>query len=1280
MTQFYKMMTTRKLLLAFVILLSLNAAAQKIEVRPHWEQPVKLIMGNESPSLAPSFVDAQYPDLPASILPAWSKRVTLPHGTGSVSIETDSVKYVPLTQEELSTLSNTIINDIPETRVSLMAENGKPVAVITVKPFGIDPATGMPSKVEYLGLNLKAVAAAATDTTLNIHQYAENSRMVIGDWYKLWVRQTGIHKLTFEDMKGMGMMVDGINPDRISVFGRGGAMLDESAGSGRFDDMTEISVKVVTANPGTFGPGDYVLFYAEGPVTWRQNPLTGRMDHSTHLYSDVIGYFITVANIPGKRIPVGEPVTYTANAFSTTYVATGVYENEVYNIMKSGRKWFSDKFDNYTRTLTLPDFNFPDYITSTDIQMGFGVAGKATQQMSFNILVNDVVVNNTTIGASAGENDFAKELATTQNFKTGSGNMKVKVQFNAPNNTANGWLDYVSFNVKSTLRFRGPQMNFRDPSSVGEGKVTEFTLESSQPGLEIWDVTNQAYAHRVIATQSGNAYKFKVQTPYLKEFIAFDGSSFLTPEFAGKVPNQDLHALGNYDMIIVAHPALRKQADRLAKLHNSRGEITVKVVSVYDIYNEFSSGHQDITAIRDFMKMLYDRGRTEGYPKYLLLFGNASYDFKERLVNNNNLVPTYESHNSVRPTASFLTDDYFGLLDDGEGRGPDTVLGLIDVAVGRLPVRTYEQAEQVVDKIEAYLTNKEATFGDWRNTLLIIADDEDRNTHLNQAERLCDRIEENYPLYNVDKIYFDAYRQNNTPGGGRFPDVNREINSMVDKGVLITNYIGHGGELGWADERVLEIVDINAWKNLNRVGLFFTATCEFSRFDDPQHTSAGELVFLNPEGGALAMITTTRLAFSSTNESLNLSFIDTVLKQSGQIPRMGDIIKYTKNDNSVSPNVRQLTLFGDPGLPMPMARYNVVTTSIVDPQTLSAVDTLSANGLVTINGEVRDYNGQTMSSFNGDISVKVFDKETTVRTLGQDIESFVTDFRVQKSVIYNGKAKVEGGLFSITFPVPLDIDYNFGKGKISYYATDGYTDAHGFYDDIIIGGAKDETVADETGPQIQLFVNDTTFVDGDLTSENPKLLVRLYDESGINTLGNGVGHDLTAVIDQNQYSSVLMNDFYVADVDSYQSGWAKYQYFNLDDGPHSVTVKAWDIFNNSSEATVNFVVKHDIRLDIDDVTAYPNPSNDKVWFRFKHNLFDAILNIEIEVYNSTGNLVRIINPGKVTASGYIVDEVVWDGRSDDGKILRNGLYVCRVKVLDRNGNSSAHSVKVLMAR
>lgn len=1282
-----------------------------------WEKPTGIVRGNESSISAPYFVRAEYPGLPDDLLPAYTKSVTVPGNTRTVEITLDSLVYMPFTSDELLLLHETFVPETPEAAVTIMYDQGIPLARITVKPFGRDPLTGRPAKLARFSYTLHTSTAlypefsnpassarsietsyetstdassnisshsissnSSGDTTFPVRQYAKHSRLVYGDWYKLWVRETGIHKITYDDLRNMGMILDGVNPANISMFGRGGSIMPETVGMSNYDDLTEISIRVVSANPTIFAPGDYILFYGEGPVTWKLNALTNRLDASTHPYTEAIGYFITAANYPGMRIPQADPVLVPNNATADSYTALALYEKEEISLIKSGRKWFSNKFDNYTRSLPLPDFNFPDFDPTAPVEMGFGLAGRATTQMSFNIKVNGEIINTTTIAKYTNENDFARELVSNQSFNATSGNMKVVVQFNPPNSAAIGWLDFISLNVRSKLRFHGPQMNFRDQLSVGEGKVTKFILEAESSILEIWDVTNHSYVHRIPTVKSGNIHNFSVHTPYLREFIAFDGSTFLKPEFEGKIANQDLHALKSIDMIIVTHPMLRKQADRLARLHNNMGEISAKVVSLPDIYNEFSSGHTDITAIRDFMKMLYDRGRINGTaPGYLLLFGGASYDFKDRILNNVNLVPTYESYNSIKPTISYLTDDYFAILDDGEGGG-ELVNGLLDIAVGRIPVRTLEQATDVVNKIEKYLTNQPETHGDWRNNVLVIADDEDRNAHFMQAESLCDTLEEYNPLYNINKVYFDAFVQNSTPGGGRYPDVNREITSHVDKGALITNYIGHGGEMGWADERVLEIVDILAWSNFNRMGLFFTATCEFSRFDNPQHTSAGELVFLNPDGGAVAMITTTRLAYSSTNQNLNESFIDTVFRKSGGIPRMGDVLKYTKNDNNVSANVRHLTLFGDPALPMALPKYSVVTTSIVDPVTLTVTDTLSANARVTVTGEVRDHANQTINGFNGEVFVKVFDKPTTVRTLGQDIESFEASFGVQKNIIYQGKAKVENGIFSITFPIPLDIDYNFGKGKISYYATDGVDDAHGYFTDFIIGGSKSVIEADETGPQITLYINDTTFIDGGLTSENPKLLAYLFDESGINTIGNGVGHDLIAIVDGDSYSSSLLNDFYVADRDSYKSGLARYQFFNLDDGPHTVTVKAWDVFNNSSVASINFVVKRDIRLNIDDVTAYPNPSKGEVSFRFRHNLFDAVLSIEIEIYDFQGELVRILNPGKIIADGYVIDEVKWDGLSNNGAVLRNGLYVCRVKVLDRNGNSSAHSVKVIMAK
>ncbi len=1275
------MRLSRLLFIWSVTILSLNTYAQHIAVKPVWDKPVKIVRGNDSAVMAPSFADAVYTKLPQSILPSHIEKIVLAPGTDKVSVVIDSLHYVPFTEEELLLIRDTYIANEPEVGAEVMYEQGNPVALIAVRPFGIDPLSGNPAKLEYFSLSVSSVQSDSI-TTAPAKEYAKNSRLSLGDWYKMYVTKTGVHRVTYDDLKNMGMNMEGINPDYITMFGRGGQMLKEVAGTGYQDDVTEIAIQVVTANSGVFAPGDYILFFGEGPVTWQYNSVTKRMEHAQHLYTDKIAYLITVAYTPGRRIVLAEPSATPVNNVSNHYTAVGVYEKEVYSLIKSGRKWFADKFDNYTREVKLPRFSFPDIDLTRQVVLGFGFAGKATIDMNFNILVNNKIVNTTKISRVTGPNSFGRDIISSKKFSPGSSDFDIAVQFMPPNSAALGWLDFITLNVPSKLRYRGPQFLFRDPESVGEDKITEFSLESDNDNLVLWDVSNHSYVHRLPLIKTDNGYKFKAHTYYLREFIAFDGSSFYTPEYEGRIANQDLHATKNYDMIIVTHPSLADQANRLVALHKKKGDITAHVVMLPDIYNEFSSGHPDITAIRDFMKVLYERGKESGYPKYLMLFGNASYDFKDRILNNNNLVPSYQSHNSVDPTVSFVSDDYFGLLDDGEGGGIDIVNGLIDLATGRLPVRTPEQATDALNKIEAYLFNDVETHGDWRNTILVIADDEDNNTHFNQAERLASKLKQEHPIYNINKVYFDAYRQNNTPGGGRFPDANRDITSRVDKGALITNYIGHGGELGWADERVLEIADINAWKNFDRMGLFFTATCEFSRFDNPGHTSAGELVFLNPDGGALAMITTTRLAFSNTNELLNTSFADTVLnKVKGESPRLGDIIKYTKNSRPASSNVRQLTLFGDPSMQMMLPKYSVVTTGMVDAATLNVTDTLSANKTITVSGEIQDDEGQLISSFSGDLYIKVYDKATTSKTLGQDKGSYVANFSEQKNVIYQGKAKINQGLFSATFPVPIDIDYNYGIGKISYYATDSITDAQGYYTDFTIGGFdKQQQHMDELGPQITLHINDSSFVDGGLTSENPILLVNLFDESGINTLGNGVGHDLIAVLDEDQYNFAVLNEFYLADRDSYKSGKAHYQFFNLDDGPHSVKVKSWDIFNNSSEATINFTVKRDIRLDIDDVTAYPVPSKGDVWFKFKHNLFDAALKIEVEIFNSAGTLVRVLDQGKVAAQGYMVDDLKWDGRDEKGAIVKNGVYICRVKVLDRNNNSSAHSVKVVLAR
>jgi len=1273
-------MKLRTVIVTLILILTAFTATAQLSkpVVLNWGAPASLLRGEDDPIDVLSFGEAQYLLLPESNLPSIVVRIPLPEGFDFAGFRLENIYYEPFTETEHTLLGGESLPRVPDASAEVMFERGRPWVYVTVLPFGTDPGTGLQAKVSGFTVSVDTYRGAGSEKQAALYPY--NSVLASGDWYKIYIKESGIYKLTYDDLSKLGMPLKNLNPAMIRLYGNGGRMLNETAGTERINDLAENAIRVVTAKPGVFAPGDYILFYGLGPNTWTLNPFSSRMEHNTHLYSDEGAYFLTIGLMPGKRIPEDQGPAEAENDLTSSYTDMRIHENDNINLVKSGRKWFGEKLDFYTRILNLPSFRFNNPVAGENVVLRYGLAARSTKgDVTFNILVNGENVASPKLIKILSDHEYAKEVTEVKSIPFSSDRMDVRIQFNPVSNTDLGFLDFVSLNVRCALTFSSGQMAFRDPRTVGEGKITRFNLENANTVQEVWDVSDPVNVRSLALQRTGSQATFKRNTEKLVEMIAFDGTSFLKVRTGEKIRNQNLHALGNYDMVILTHPDFAQDAKRLAHVHNDRGEISAVVVSIPEVYNEFSSGIQDITAIRDFMKLLYDRGKQWGYPKYLLLVGNASYDVKNRIPGNTIFIPTFQSENAVHYVYSFLSDDYFGILDDGEGGL--NASGLLDIGVGRLPVRTPEQSRIVVDKLIYYLENNADTHGDWRNTIVVPADDRDRNTHLDQAEKLVDTIELKSPDYNIHKIYFDSYVLESTPGGARYPDVNREIATRVEKGALMVNYIGHGGEVGWADERVLEIQDINAWTNYDRMGLFFTATCEFSRFDNPLHTSAGELVFLNPNGGAMSLVTTTRLAFASNNSILNLHFADTMFSPHTNVPpRLGDALRYTKNRSPNSQNTRHLTLFGDPSMRLPMPRFHVATTGVKNPVTGAAVDTLFANTLATVSGEIRDDDDMLMNNFDGIVYVKVFDKPSVVTTLGQQNLSFITQFNSLKNVLYQGKATVTGGKFEITFPVPRDIDFSYGQGKLSYYATNGVVDANGFYTGIRIGGAVQAETTDTEGPVIRLFMNDTNFVDGGLTSEFPRLVALLYDESGINTLGTGIGHDITATMDGDGYSSVVLNDFYVSDKDSYRSGRVNYQYFNLPEGEHTLSLKAWDVHNNSSTASIRFVVQRNIVLSVEGLTAYPNPSGGDVYVRFDHNLFDGKFDVEMQVFNSTGQLIRSIGPERIVSEGYVSGSIHWDGRSDDGIPARAGLYLCRLTIRDRNGYISRNTAKIILVR
>lgn len=1115
--------------------------------------------------------------------------------------------------------------------------------------------------------------------TKSITAYKDNSVLAQGDWYKISLDKAGIYRITYDDMKNWGVNMQSVNPAHIRVYGNPGGMLPQANAAFRYDDLPENAIKVVTATAGKFSSGDYILFYGTSPVVARYNAAEKCFEHVANNYSDKTYYFLNFDQGPGKRIGNAEQSAVPGNHVSTNFTDFAWYENDLYNLLKSGNTWFGERLDNLRPSFNLPLFSFPNADLSVPATIRYSVAGKSTQTGSFSLIVNGIAVDNP-VCESVGDQLFARLVTGRKSISLTTPDANVTLRYNLPNTSALGWLDYVELNVNRKLIFTGGQMPFADPATVGKGFVTTFTMSGVSADTKVWEVTDPLNVSIVNAAPAGSQLSFTLATDSLRRFVATDNSQFLAVTFTEKVANQNLHAKGYADMVIIVPNEFRAQAVRLGKFHITHDHLSVDVVAVQQVYNEFSSGAPDVTAIRDFMRMLYNRAPAGQAPRYLLLFGDGSYDNKSRLAFNTSFIPTFQTDESLNNLSSYGTDDYVGMYGQSEGLG---ARGSIDIGIGRFPVLSGQQAATAVDKAIYYMQNSPKNLGDWRNIVCFIGDDKDGDLHMMQAEQISGTVLRKHKEYNVDKIYLDAYKEISVPGGQRYPEVNTAINQRVEKGALLINYTGHGGEVGWAHERILELSDINSWDNLNNMPVFVTATCEFSRYDDPGISSAGEQVFLNPRGGGVALFTTTRIANAGDNIYLNQSFYDTVLSSyKGAYPRLGDIMAFCKNDNSQSPTIRNFVLLGDPALQLAYPKNQVITTKINNTDVSALPDSVKALSHVSLSGIVAGQNGNKLTDFTGTISIKVFDKPATYSTLGNDPTSPKREFMLQKNILYQGKASVVKGDFNLSFIVPKDIDYHYGFGKISYFAENGSSDAGGFYDNILIGGAERTSTADAQGPAIDLYMNDKAFRSGDIVGESPTVLAYLFDESGINTVGNGIGHDIVAVLDSNSSQTLSLNDYYVADKDSYKQGTVRYRFFNLAEGPHTVKIKVWDVFNNSAEAVVKFVVSKTIRISISDVLAFPNPTRFDlpVSVNFTHNLFDEQLDVRMDIFNLSGMLVYTMGPLTLQSGGYVAGPLQWDGRDVSGNDVRGGMYIYRIRAADHNSIVAEKSGKLIVVR
>lgn len=1224
-----------------------------------------------------------------NLLPVYTENIPL-SSPSTVTATLVNPVYTPVTVDNTQT---DFLTAEPKVSATVAYQRKKPSAYVEILPFRKN-ASGQVEKLESFTLRLTVTPKYQYK---DVTAYASNSVLSSGTWYKIAVTADGMYKIDYDFIKStLKVNPASINLNKLAIYGNGGGMLPDKNAISYPDDLLENPTLLVDNNSNNaFDEGDFLLFYGQMTDKWIYNTASSTFSHEKNLYSDKNYYFLTTDAGTGKRVATAAAAG-SPNKTITQFDDYAYHDSDEENTLKSGRTWVGDKMTSFANTKNF-SYNFPNLITETPVKLVSSIAAKTSYGSSTSVNVNGQnLITHIDGGINPGNlyPPGAIPLTSTANYNAGSSQINVGYTFNIsvdPTGTAATYIDWFELHFKRSLSLTGDAMAFRSIASVGAGSVSEFRLQNTNGNTRVWNVTNVGGIEQMPATLSGSQLSFTAATDNMQEFIAFNpNGGFSNPEYIGTVANQNLHSIGEPDMIIVTYDAFASASEELAAFHRTNEGISVSVVKVSEIYNEFGCGKSDISAIRNFMRMLYDRagGDTSLMPRYLLLMGDGSYDPKNRVPNNKEFVPTYQSYDSYGATSSYTSDDFFGLLDPTEG-GDITDSGQkLDLSVGRLPVETETEAWDVVNKIKNY--KKPSNSGpacveitsnnSWRNIVTFIADDEDYNTHLEGTENICEATRATYPVYNYDKIYLDAYKQLVTPAGDRYPDVSTAILNRLNSGSLIINWIGHGGETNWAHERIFNMAEIVQLQNKEKLPLFVTATCEFSRYDLPDRT-AGEWLVVNGKGGAIASITTVRLVYSNANEALNGKLFEYMFEPyQGRNPTLGELTMETKNTVVTDiNNTRKFVLLGDPALQINYPRYDVVTTQVNNVPIAQPHDTLKALSLVTIHGEVRDDNGNKMTSFNGVVYPLVYDKISAVTTLKNDPESYIKNFSLYKNILFKGKASVTNGDFSFSFIVPKDINYQYGNGRISYYADNGnYVDAHGYTSQIVIGGSADSFKADLIGPEMRLFMNDEKFVFGGTTNESPILLVKLIDSSGINTVGNGIGHDLVAELN-NDGNRILLNDYYESELDSFQMGAVKYPFSKLKEGRYTLKVKAWDIHNNSSEDFTEFVVANSAKLALTHVFNYPNPFTTRTQFMFEHNKPCDDLSVLIQIYTVSGKVVKSIQ-SEVRCDGYRVDDIEWDGRDDYGDLIGKGVYVYKVNVRDSNGQSAHKFEKLVVLR
>lgn len=1273
----------RKLILVFFTLIPFVTLSQiQGDITIEWLEKTEMSFGNAKINV-PQFAGSSYNYDPLKRTVSYILYLNETSTSDRNSVQITNVVYESITTSQLGDLDPLSVAKTPSASLKTNQSRDIKQVFLVLSPiikddFGFKRIKSFSYSISS-GSSSKIAQTYKTSTIIN-------SVLATGDWYQFYVEKSGVYKISKSFLQQLGFNVNSIDPKKIQIYGNGGRMLPLSNGTFYPTDLVENTIQIFGESDGVFNDDDYIVFYAEGVDTWSEESKT-----NNNLYDTKSFYYVTAQGNDGKRISNMIQPTGNSTLNLSTFDDYQFHEIDLVNIGHLGRQWFGELFEiNPDQEFS---FNFPNIDTATPVKLNIITASVAYTPTSFKVSANGQDVGTIPISALTTGSGILFNIGSLPSNTTFPGSESIKINLSYNNNSvpgSKGYLDYIKLTAKRKLQGYGKQFLFQyDLSSTSLG-IVSYDFSSAGGISQIWDVTDIQNITKV-ENASQASFSFKANLGELRKYIAIDAADYLTPLKTSKpkIANQNLkgtlfkNAQGQFqdiDYVIITPASLTTQADKLANFHRSYSNLNVKVITLETIYQEFSSGKQDIAAIRNCIKYIYDNASApEKRIKYVNLFGDASYDYKNRIPNNTNIVPIYHALNSNSlGESSFASDDFYGLMDANEGNVISS-FGGIDIAVGRMLNNDAAQAEEMVNKVLEYHDVK--SYGSWRNNCVMISDDSDKRSDPSLQKRqnnLADKITLEKPFLNVNKILLDSYVQEASAGGSRYPKARTDLFSAFEKGALVFNYLGHGGEDGLSSERIWEKSDGQNLSNQYKYPLFITITCDFSRFDNPSRPTAGEFTFWNPKGGAISMLTTIREIGQFSAENFNDILAKNLFSYgSNQYTSIAEALRISKNFN---PNSSSNVVFyiGDPALMLAIAKPKIRLSKVNDIPISQPFDDFKSLAKMKISGEITDENNIPLTNYNGELSTTIFDKFITRNTLNNDGNSPPIPFNVLGETIFRGNASVTNGQFEFSFIVPRDIRIPVGNGKISFYAKKNglFENQTGYDTTIKVGGINENAVADNISPKVQLYMNDETFVSGGITNDSPFLLANLEDESGINT-ASGIGHDMIAILDGDVNNPYILNDYYQTNLDDYTKGTLRFPFRNLAVGLHTITFKAWDVYNNPITAEIQFIVAGNDSITLTHVLNYPNPFVNYTEFWFSHNRPYEPLEVQVQVMTITGKVVWTQNQ-IITTEGFLSKEITWDGKDDFGNKIGKGVYVYKLTVKSNLTNSKTEKFEKLV--